>query len=47
MWSSTDDVFAYFNNDTFGYAIKDAATFGEVAARAGLSPTRVPSTTAA
>ena len=47
MWSSTDDVFAYFNNDTFGYAIKDAATFGEMAAMAGLSPTRVPSTTAA
>jgi uncharacterized protein YecE (DUF72 family) len=42
-----DDVFAYFNNDTAGNAIKDAVTFAELAETAGLSPTRVPSGAAA
>ena len=42
-----EDVYAYFNNDTFGYAIKDAVAFAELATDAGLSPTRVPSADAA
>jgi uncharacterized protein YecE (DUF72 family) len=46
-WGPRDDVFAYFNNDTAGYAIEDAVTFAELAETAGLSPTRVPSGTAA
>lgn len=47
MWSPSEDVYAYFNNDAFGYAIKDAVTFAELARAAGLSPTRVPSADAA
>lgn len=46
-WGPRDDVFAYFNNDAAGYAIKDAVTFAELAETAGLSPTRVPSEAAA
>jgi uncharacterized protein YecE (DUF72 family) len=42
MWGPADDVFAYFNNDTGGYALKDAVTFAELAVSAGLNPTRVP-----
>lgn len=41
-WPPEDDVYVYFNNDAEGYAVKDAATFAEVASKAGLSPTRVP-----
>jgi uncharacterized protein YecE (DUF72 family) len=41
-WSRREDVFVYFNNDTAGYAIRDAKTFAELATAAGLSPTRVP-----
>ena len=41
-WKPAEDVYAYFNNDAFGYAIKDAVTFAELASEAGLSPTRVP-----
>jgi uncharacterized protein YecE (DUF72 family) len=43
MWSATEDVYAYFNNDALGYAISDAITFAELASASGLSPTRVPS----
>jgi uncharacterized protein YecE (DUF72 family) len=43
MWNARDDVYVYFNNDAGGYAIKDAITFAELALRAGLNPTRVPS----
>jgi uncharacterized protein YecE (DUF72 family) len=43
MWTPDEDVYAYFNNDEFGYAIKDAVAFAKLAATAGLSPTRVPS----
>ncbi len=46
-WSRDADVYAYFNNDVLGYAIKDAVTFAELADAAGLSPTRVPSAGAA
>lgn len=44
---ATDDVYAYFNNDAAGYAIRDAITFAELAEAAGLRPSRVPSATAA
>lgn len=46
-WGSAGDVYVYFNNDAFGYAIKDAITFAELAESAGLSRTRVPSAVAA
>jgi uncharacterized protein YecE (DUF72 family) len=46
-WPRTGDVFVYFNNDTAGYAIRDAVTFAELAAASGLRPTRVPWTDAA
>jgi uncharacterized protein YecE (DUF72 family) len=42
MWEA-NDVYVYFNNDTGGYAIKDAITFAELARGEGLSPTRIPS----
>ena len=47
MWRPDEDVFAYFNNDAFGHAIKDAVVFAELASEAGLSPTRVPAPDAA
>lgn len=46
-WPASADVFVYFNNDAFGYAIKDAIVFAELAEAAGLRPTRVPSADAA
>jgi len=46
-WPADADVFVYFNNDTAGYAIKDAIVFAELADAAGLRPTRVPSGAAA
>jgi uncharacterized protein YecE (DUF72 family) len=46
-WTREEDVYAYFNNDAFGYAIKDAVTFAELAREAGLSPSRVPAAAAA
>ncbi|HSS94789.1 MAG TPA: DUF72 domain-containing protein [Candidatus Dormibacteraeota bacterium] len=42
VWGPDRDVFAYFNNDTAGWALRDAVVFAELAARAGLSPSRVP-----
>lgn len=42
LWPRSD-VFVYFNNDAFGYAIEDAVTFARPANAAGLSTTRVPS----
>ena len=42
-WAPRDDVYVYFNNDSLGYAIRDAITFAELAAASGLTPTRVPS----
>jgi uncharacterized protein YecE (DUF72 family) len=42
-WTPGEDVYAYFNNDARGYAIKDAVTFAELAEGAGLMPSRVPS----
>jgi uncharacterized protein YecE (DUF72 family) len=47
MWGPRDEVFVYFNNDTGGYALRDAVTFAQLASRVGLNPTRVPSVAAA
>src|ERR1700704_499483 len=41
-WGTRDDVYAYFNNDHGGYAVRDAITFASLAQNAGLRPTRVP-----
>jgi uncharacterized protein YecE (DUF72 family) len=41
-WPADADVFAYFNNDRYGCALRDAITFAELATDAGLHPTRVP-----
>lgn len=35
-------MYAYFNNDPRGAAVKDAAEFGSLARRAGLEVTRTP-----
>ncbi len=43
LWPETAIVFAYFNNDGYGCAPRDAQRFASAARRAGLSPTRVPS----
>ncbi|KAB1150497.1 DUF72 domain-containing protein [Streptomyces luteolifulvus] len=45
-WSDAEDVYAYFNNDPGGAAVKDAVTFGRAAARAELTVTRIPELTA-
>jgi uncharacterized protein YecE (DUF72 family) len=37
-----DDVFAFFNNDPNGCAVRDAVVFASVARAHGLHPTRVP-----
>jgi len=42
MWSDSDDVYAYFNNDAHGCAVRDARRFATAATRAGLTATRVP-----
>lgn len=41
-FGSTADVFAYFNNDHAGCALRDAGTFADLARAAGLEPTRAP-----
>ncbi|MET9735405.1 DUF72 domain-containing protein [Streptomyces sp. NPDC006458] len=41
-WSPAEDVFAYFNNDPNGAAVKDARAFAATARRARLAPTRTP-----
>ena len=43
LWTAGEDVYVYFNNDRFGYAIEDAVTFAGLTRAAGLSTTRVPS----
>jgi uncharacterized protein YecE (DUF72 family) len=43
LWGPDDDVFAYFNNDQGGCAVRDAHRFALAAGHAGLRPTRVPS----
>jgi len=42
MFEPADDVFAYFNNDPGGCAVRDAAKFAGAVAKAGLEPTGVP-----
>ena len=42
-WSSSDDVYVYFNNDRGGCAVRDAHRFALAVERAGLEPSRVPS----
>jgi uncharacterized protein YecE (DUF72 family) len=42
MWPARADVFAYFNNDGRGCALRDAIVLARLAAEAGLKPTRVP-----
>jgi uncharacterized protein YecE (DUF72 family) len=42
QYGPDDDVYAYFNNDGEGCAVRDAAVFAELAAERGLVPTRVP-----
>ncbi len=41
-WGTRADVFAYFNNDMHGCAVRDAVMFGNLAGRHGLHPSRVP-----
>ncbi len=41
-WSPTDDVYAYFNNDRGGAAVRDARRFASEVASVGLEPSRVP-----
>lgn len=44
LWPASEDadVYAYFNNDAHGCALRDARRFAAAATRAGLEPTRVP-----
>lgn len=42
LWSAEDDIYVYFNNDTYGCAVRDARRFAAVASETGLRPTRVP-----
>ena len=42
MWRPGSDVYAYFNNDGHGCAVRDAIVLAGLAAQHGLSPTRVP-----
>jgi uncharacterized protein YecE (DUF72 family) len=41
-WSSTEDVWVYFNNDPRAAAPRDAARFAGLCRRAGLDPSRTP-----
>ncbi|WP_458242884.1 DUF72 domain-containing protein [Streptomyces sp. MAI_2237] len=41
-WSADDDVYAYFNNDPTGAAVRDAATFARAARARELAVTRTP-----
>ncbi|MDQ1519031.1 MAG: hypothetical protein QOI55_104 [Actinomycetota bacterium] len=42
LWGDHEDVFAYFNNDGEGCAVRDAVVFARLAAARGLHPTRTP-----
>jgi uncharacterized protein YecE (DUF72 family) len=42
LWTPDEDVYAFFNNDPSGCAVRDAVRFSRHASRAGLRPTRVP-----
>jgi uncharacterized protein YecE (DUF72 family) len=43
LFGPEDDVYAFFNNDPRGCAVRDAQRFAGAVERAGLVPTRVPS----
>jgi uncharacterized protein YecE (DUF72 family) len=43
LWGPDEDVFAFFNNDHLGCAVRDAIRFAGALEGAGLRPTRVPS----
>lgn len=42
MWPESATIYAYFNNDELGCAIRDARIFSLAVERAGLEPSRVP-----
>ena len=42
LWDRKENVYVYFNNDHGGCAVRDADRFALAADRAGLFPTRVP-----
>ena len=42
LWTADEDVYAFFNNDPGGCAVRDAIRFAGHARRGGLRPTRVP-----
>src|SRR2546430_3195269 len=42
MWTADADVFAYFNNDGHGCALRDAIRMAHLCAERGMRPTRVP-----
>jgi uncharacterized protein YecE (DUF72 family) len=42
LWEPREDVYAFFNNDPRGCALRDACVFAQEAEVAGLRPTRVP-----
>ncbi|MDP9388143.1 MAG: DUF72 domain-containing protein [Actinomycetota bacterium] len=44
LYAPDDDVYAYFNNDPRGCAVRDATVFAGAAARHRLQPTRTPAT---
>ena len=41
-WPERADCYVFFNNDARACAVRNAARFAQLAARAGLSPTRAP-----
>lgn len=42
LYGQDRDVYAFFNNDPRGCAVRDAGWFAQACAEAGLTPTRVP-----
>ncbi|MEA2507468.1 MAG: hypothetical protein QOH48_2086 [Actinomycetota bacterium] len=42
LWEPREDVYAFFNNDPRGCALRDACVFAQEAEVEGLRPTRVP-----
>ena len=42
LWGPGEDVYAYFNNDPQGCALRDAIVFSEEMGKAGYDTTRVP-----
>ncbi|HEX2048458.1 MAG TPA: DUF72 domain-containing protein [Acidimicrobiales bacterium] len=43
LFDPDEDVYAFFNNDPRGCAVRDARRFAGAVERTGLRPTRVPS----